>query len=299
MQKKTVFYGGIAAASMLVIILDAKTAVMSAAEGVELCLRTLIPSLFPFFVLSGVINSCLLGQQIRLLRPLGRICKIPVGAESLLLLGFLAGYPVGAQLIAQAYREGKLSRNSAGRMLGFCNNAGPSFVFGMLTPLFASVRTVWVLWGVHILSALIIGWLLPVTSLENCRIAPGKTLTPTESIQRAMKALGMVCGWVVIFRVILGFCQRWFLWYFSDSISVVFSGLLELANGCVLLSKIPSEWMRFLLASGMLAFGGVCVGMQTISVTGGMGTGRYFPGKLLQTAVAVLLCLFLRPIIFS
>ena len=49
--------------------------------------------------------------------------------------------------------------------------------------------------------------------------------------------------------------------------------------------------MRFLLASVFLGFGGVCVGMQTVSVTGqaGLDTGAYFPGKVLQAAISALL----------
>ena len=36
------------AAGMLVLILDAKTALAGAKEGIQLCLYTVIPSLFPF-----------------------------------------------------------------------------------------------------------------------------------------------------------------------------------------------------------------------------------------------------------
>ena len=135
-NRKNFVMGATTGIAMLFIIFDARTAARSAYEGIELCLRTVIPSLLPFFVLSGVINSCLMGSQFRILRPLGRLCKIPKGTESLLVLGFLAGYPVGAQLVTQSYQEGKISQKTARRMLGFCNNAGPGFLFGMLSPLF-------------------------------------------------------------------------------------------------------------------------------------------------------------------
>ncbi|MBR5022146.1 MAG: hypothetical protein IKY18_02965 [Oscillospiraceae bacterium] len=297
-QQKQLVRGMVAACAMLVIILDTRTSVASAREGLVLCTQTIIPSLFPFFVLSGVINSCVLGQNFRLLQPLGRICKIPKGAESLLVLGFLAGYPIGARLITQAYNEERLSANTARRMLGFCNNAGPAFLFGMIAPLFSSAKTVWVLWGVHILSALISGCILPSHNSEPTQISASTGISFPESLQKAMKSTCSICGWVILFRILLGFCNRWFLWLLPTYAQVLFSGFLELSNGCVMLKNISNEGMRFLLAGIILSFGGLCVGMQTTTVTEGLGTGRYFPGKVLQTILTIPLCLLIQPILF-
>lgn len=298
-ERRLLVRGLVACCAMLVMILDTRTAVISACEGVALCIHTVIPSLFPFFVLSGIINSCLLGQKLRLLQPIGRFCKVPKGTESLLALGFLAGYPIGAQLIAQACRDGKLTAKTAKRMLGFCNNAGPAFLFGMLSPLFTSVKVVWVLWAVHILSALIVGCILPDDKASATLISPNAGISFTESLQNALKAIAGVCGWIILFRIVLGFCNRWFLWLLPTAIQVLFSGLLELANGCVLLQNIHEEGMRFLLAGTILSFGGLCVGMQTMSVTLGLGTGWYFPGKVLQTIFSAMLCILLQPILFT
>lgn len=300
MKKQSILSKGIlAACAMLVIILDTKTAIISAREGVELCICTIIPSLFPFFVLSSIINSCLLGQHFRLFQPLGRLCKIPKGTESLLILGLIAGYPIGAQLIAQSYQEGKLTKSAARRMLGFCNNAGPAFFFGIASPLFTSAKTIWILWGVHILSALVTGYVLPSEITKPVQISSSAGISFPAALQKALRTTGTICGWVLLFRVVLGFCNRWFFWLFPVSLQILLSGFLELSNGCVLLHNISSEGMRFLLAGTMLSFGGMCVGMQTFSVTEGLGTGWYFPGKVFQTTFTVLLCLLLQPVLFS
>lgn len=298
-KQKILFPGVVAAFLMLIIIFDTRTAIISAQEGVALCMRTIIPSLFPFFVLTGVINSCLIGQNFRQLQPLGRLTKTPKGAESLLILGFLAGYPMGAQLITQAYADGKLTKGTARRMLGFCNNAGPAFLFGILSPLFSAGNIVWVLWGIHILSALIVGCILPSEATVSTEIFPGHGISLPSALQRAIKATCSVCGWVILFRVVLGFCNRWFLWLLPISAQVLFSGFLELSNGCVMLQSVSNESIRFVLAAMMLSFGGLCVGMQTTSVTEGLGTGWYFPGKVLQTAITLALSLLIQPVLFS
>lgn len=284
---------------MLIIIFDTRTAVLSAQEGVALCVRTVVPSLFPFFVLSGVINSCLIGQKFTLLQPLGRLTKIPKGTESLVVLGFLAGYPVGAQLITQAYIDGNLKKDTARRMLGFCNNAGPAFLFGMVSPLFSSRKIILILWGIHILSALIAGYILPSKRTEPTKITSCPGISFSQSLQKAIKAICSVCGWIIMFRVVFGFLNRWFLWLLPVAAQALIGGLLELSNGCIMLQSISGEGLRFLLAGTMLSFGGLCVSMQTISVTEGLGTGWYFLGKLLQTTLVILFSLLLQPVLFS
>lgn len=298
-NRKILIRGIVAACAMLVIILDTRTAVSSAADGIQLCLRTVIPSLFPFFVLSGVINSCLLGRKFVFLRPIGRLCKIPEGAESLLVLGLMAGYPVGAQLIAQSCETGNLSKADARRMLGFCSNAGPAFIFGILSHLFSDPKAVWFLWGIHILSALVTGCILPGKSTKNSHIVPGTPLSFISSLHNATRVMASVCGLIIVFRVILGYCNRWFLWLAPVEMQVAISGVVELANGCVLLQYLPQEGMRFLIAGTLLGFGGLCVLMQTLAVTKKIGTGWYFPGKVIQAVISFLLCSLVQPIIFD
>lgn len=288
----------LAALAMLIIIFDTKTALIGANGGVQLCIRTVIPSLFPFFVLSGIINSRLLGQPMGLLRPVSKLCRIPSGAESLFLLGFLAGYPVGAQIITQAYKQGRLSKYTAKRMLGFCNNAGPAFLFGMLSPLFENPVVPWMLWGIHIISSCIVGFLLPSQDDSICEIENTEPVTLPQALQNAVKIMAIVCGWVVLFRILLGFFEKWFLWRFSKEIQVLFCGLLELANGCVMLRQLPLVGMQFTVASVLLAFGGLCVGMQTTSATEGLGNGFYFPGKVLQTLLSLFLSLLAQSLLF-
>ena len=44
-------------AAMLALILDSKTALLGAQSGLDLCVRTVIPSLFPFFVISILLTA--------------------------------------------------------------------------------------------------------------------------------------------------------------------------------------------------------------------------------------------------
>lgn len=286
-----------AAAGMLLLILDGKTAIAGAQDGVELCLRTVIPSLFPFFVLSIALTGSLSGIQIPFLRPLGKLCRIPQGSEAILLTGFLGGYPVGAQAVCSTYQAGQLSRTQANRMLAFCNNAGPAFLFGMIASQFPDSRYAWLLWGIHMLSAVLASLMLPAGDLTPVKLTDGKALSMSGCLRKALTVMANVCGWVILFRVLIAFLNRWFLWMLPVPAQVLLTGILELTNGCCSLTRIGNIGLRFILCAGMLTFGGLCVTMQTISVISGLSSSRYLTGKLLQTQFCVLLAVVCQPLL--
>ena len=80
-------------AAILILIFDSKTALLGAREGLTLCSYTVIPSLFPFLVLSILLTDALSGSSLRLFKPIGKLCKMPEGSESLILIGLLVVIP--------------------------------------------------------------------------------------------------------------------------------------------------------------------------------------------------------------
>lgn len=275
-----------AAVAMLFLITDAKTCLQGASDGLEICIKTVIPSLFPFFFLSALLQNALSNQGVSILRPLGKMCRIPSGAEHLLLIGLIGGYPVGAQAVTAAYENGSLSRNDAERMLGFCSNAGPAFLFGMLSPLWHDQAMVWILWGIQILCALCTGILLPGRSTE---YRPADICKKTDPMRTALKAIATVCGWIILFRVLISFLKRWFFWYFSSDTATLITGFLELANGCIGLHQMSSPTKRFIAAAVFLSSGGLCVALQTVSLSGQLSCKKYFIGKAIQSIFAFVL----------
>ena len=272
---------------ILMLIIDGQTALMGASEGIELCIKTVVPSLFPFFVLSSMLTSSLIGTSIGLLRPFLHRLGIPSGAESLVVTGFLGGYPVGAQSVASAYRAGVLTKNTAQRMLAFCNNAGPSFLFGMIGSVFPDRRMVWMLWAIHILGAIFAALIIPNEDTAPAKPVKGQILNLSTAIVASIRVMAVVCAWIVLFRIVIAFLNRWFLWLLPQPMQVCVMGILELANGCCALEQITDVNLRFVICSGMLAFGGICVTMQTVSVTGGLSLKQYFLGKSIQTAFSI------------
>lgn len=284
---------------MVALILDSATAFEGASAGISICIKTVIPSLFPFFILSSMLTENLYGSALRILQPIGQLLGISKGTESIWLTGMLGGYPVGARCVAQAYQSGNISRNEAQRMLGFCCNAGPAFIFGMAGPYFPTMLYPCVLFLIQILSSVLTAILIPREAIHHT--APSKTSIVTwhQAMQNALRAIGTVCGWIIAFRVILSVCERWFFWLFPNYIQVILTGITELSNGILSLHRIGPLPLKFILCSSILSFGGMCVVMQTQAVAKGLSIGPYLRGKILQCALSTSLsavgCCFLFP----
>lgn len=288
MRKRNIVISVLGVMGLLILILDGRTAAEGIRSGLNICMQTLIPSLFPFFVLSGVVTGSLIGQPVPLLNRLGKLCHMPLGSESLLVAGFLGGYPVGAATVYRAYKEGQLTASEANRMAIFCNNAGPSFLFGMIGPMFPNKLYVWCLWIVQILSALLTAFLLEGTHAPTCKISTN-TFSLSESLNKAVRNMAAVCGWVVLFRMVLEFLDRWLFHSFTPIAQVILTGILELSNGCLRLEYISNTEIRFIVSSAMLSFGGICILMQTLAVFPGLHLKQYLAGKALQLTLGCIL----------
>lgn len=282
---------------LCVIILQHDIATTGMREGIELCINSVIPALYPFLVITPMINGAIPPIMYAWIKPLRKICGIPMGGESIFLLGMLSGYPNGARMITDARKNGQLDKYTASRMLGYCSNAGPAFLFGICGNLLPA-HAVWMLWAIHIISALITAALLPRQQSSVVEIKWIKKMRITDSIIHASKTMLLICAWILVFRTISAFITKWMSNIISPAIYEVINAALELTTGILLMDQKHTLGYRFIFTASNLAFGGLCVAAQTISVTKGLGSGYYFPGKIIQTAISFLFAYILQFIIF-
>ena len=296
MNRNTLLRSSFLLTCMLLLILDTKTALIGAKDGIALCLTAVIPSLFPFLFLSIAIKDSLTDTPASCLRPIAARLGIPPGAESVLIASYLGGYPVGAQCVTLLYQNSQLSRKDAEHLLAFCNNAGPAFLFGMVGSFFPTPSAAWCLWAIHILGSLFAAYLFfrvpENTSIPEKKIS--RNISPKNDwLKISIHAMSSICGWVILFRVLLAFLSKWLLWFCPLPIQVILCGILELTNGCLGLSYISDLKLRFIVANMLLSLGGLCVTMQTISVTSGLSLRFYFTGKIIQFLFSVTAACFL------
>lgn len=287
MRKLVVILTSLLAAALL---WDAAGAAETVRRGIELCLASVIPALFPFFVVSSLLVSLGAGRAARILeRPFRALFRCGGAGAAAFLLGMLGGYPVGAATVASLVRQGDVSPAEGRRLLAFCSNAGPSFIIGVAgLTVFGSARTGAYLYLIHITAAMAAGFLL-----RGRRAVTGGTYHPParpglisaflSAVQGAASAMGRVCAFVVFFLVLLSLTER-----VTGPLPPWAAGFLELTNGVLRLSPTRSG---FVTAAALLGWGGLSVHCQTASVLDGTNVplDRYFLGKALQSLLSALL----------
>lgn len=124
---------GLAAAAALafgvLVLAVPEAATQGFAGGTALCLQSVLPALFPFFVVCELLTAA--PPLAVLLRPMQRVLGLE-SAETAraLLLSWVGGYAVCARLAGQLYGAGRITRRDAAllQVLGCCS--GPGFVIG-------------------------------------------------------------------------------------------------------------------------------------------------------------------------
>ena len=286
---RTVVFLGLLAAAFL-LLRNGAAVKLAAEEGLTLCIRSVLPSLFPFFVLSSLLLSLGFAESLgRLLAPaMEFLFHLGGNGAAALALGLIAGYPSGARAVTGLYQQKLCGKEEAEQLLAFCNNCGPAFFLSFLgAERFGSTLTGMRLWLIHVLSALISGILLrPQRTLALASPAPRRntasfSLAFTEAVQSAVSSYLSVCGFVLLFSVLLQPLKACFG-------STPFLGFFELFSGA---SMLDGSKLSFVLAAAISSWGGLSVHAQSAAffAAAGLNEKWYFRGKALQTVLSTAL----------
>lgn len=182
------------------------------AEGVRLCTQVLLPTLFPFFVVTALLTGEL-GAPSRGTRWLLRRLGLPECGGAALLLGTAGGFPVGAGCAAQLCAQGRCSPRQARRLAMVCHCPGPAFVIGALGGgMLGSLRDGVLLYSSQLLAGVLLALLLPEKSLAEQEKSFTEKFPPSEPFsQRLLAAVSEsfskflnVCAFVLLCSVLAG-----------------------------------------------------------------------------------------------
>ena len=261
----------------------------------RLCACSLLPSLFPFFVLTSLLISlgfpAFLSRLLR--RPMERLYRVSGSGSGAVLLGFLGGYPSGARTAAELYAAGELSKDEAERLLAFCSNASPAFFVSFVgNEVFHAPRLgVW-LWLIHVFSALIVGLLFRGKAGAKRRVLPRRkeeslSVSLIRAVASGLSAYLTVCSFVLLFSVLS----------FPIAAHPLLLGFFELSGG---IAALPPTRLGFAAAGFFCGFGGLAVLLQSLAfiLPAGLSPKDHIAGKLLQGLLAGLLSFFAAPLLF-
>ena len=273
--------------ALFVLIFASSRVIEGAAAGLRLCWQLILPSLFPFFVVSGLLSRVgfpqLAGQTLA--PAASRLFGVSGPGCTALFVGLTGGYPLGAAYLAELEEQGQITPEEAGHLLGFCNNSGPAFLVGAIgAGLFRSAGIGVMLYLAHGLAAVLAGLILrkrdaapvldssaPLQPLSFSRALP-------EAVRAAVLAALNVCGFVVCFAVLTGLLDAWgVLDVLGNTLTratglgapqarALLTGFFELGGGIGAMRGLAPTPGNLALAAALVGWGGISVQFQTLSV---------------------------------
>lgn len=283
----------------------------SCRSGMSICARSILPSLFPFFVLCGMMSRMGLADSLgRMIAPLARkLYGVSGAGATALAVGLTGGYPMGAAYIAQLRRQELISADEGESLLAFCNNSGPAFIIGAIgSGALGSGKMGIYLYFCHIASALICGLFFrrkPQSDKESPSPAAAMTLSQAlpPAVRSAVSACFNVCGFVVSFTVFTALLDIG--GYFSRICSALgrssgmgsaffraaLTGILELGSGAAAVQLLSPSPLVLALAAAMLGWGGLSVQFQTRAVLDDCDIkgALHLAGRLISASISMLL----------
>ncbi len=293
--------------SLFIILLFFKNSDVASrwvSDGLLLCAKKLIPSLFPFMVISSLVVSSGLGRVI------SRILKKPVrllfglGEEcaSALLIGWLCGFPLGAKCASELYGNDRITIEEYNRVLCVCSTPSPAFLISAVGSSMLGDKKygIW-LYALSLISALCVGVFLKIKSPVACSsplCAPpqdgrsGFAKTLTRAVSDAAVGMLSVCAFVVFFSAFLGALEASLSFLaLSDTAHSLMFCFFELTSGLSKICSLNSE-NAFPLCALAVGWSGLSVHFQTMSICGA-SVAPSFKGYFFSHAARALICLVL------
>ena len=289
----------------LLVLRNADAAVEYMGRGLTLCARTVIPSLFPFMVLSELLVSSGAGEALGRIfaRPMRWLFGLSGAGASAVFLGSMCGSPVGARTAVALYDKNAISRAECEHLLTFSNNPSSAFLITAVgASLFGNRRLGMILYLTVLGSSFLIGFLLRFFFRQDHEdgrhrhphfpsgLHVGGVSTFTGAVSNAAMSMLTVCAYVIFFSAITGtlFCFIEEVGSIPPGLAAASYGFFEMSGGISEAVALSNNETAVVLTAAIAGWSGLSVHCQIMALCGGRGLS--FKPYLIAKALQGILC---------
>lgn len=236
--------------------------------------NSLIPSMFPFFVISDILIQYHITNYIPkfLKKTFCFLFRVSEPVVTVFFLSCVSGFPSAARNVRSLYDQKLITDEEASHALLFTHFANPMFVLGVVGEAFLKNGMYgYVILISHYLGNLIIGI---ITRWYRTRDYAHYTLSRDKSqnfssifihsIKSSIDTLLMILGTLTSFLIVSSLVIENF--YLNDYHGMFFKGIMEMTMGLNSLSLLGiGDIYKVIIATMFLSFGGLSVHLQVIS----------------------------------
>lgn len=274
---------------IFIFVYNLENCIDAALIGVNLVVKTIIPTIFPFSVICNLLISYDgVGLYSKILGPiLCKPLKLSKSSSFPIVASFLSGYPLGCKYCCDLYSLGYINRREFEILLNIASNASPMFIIGSIgATMLGDIRLGFILLIGNYLSSIIVG----ILTMNNSKTSSTLKELPKNNINtnfgsalksaldNGINTTLQVGAFVVLFSIIISIIKNntyisivfynieEFLNLPKYSIYGLFLGSVEFTNGCKLITTLPLTLpFKLAIISFICSFSGLSVIAQISS----------------------------------
>lgn len=281
-------YGLILSISTILLFLYSNAVKVKIQSIFAVAYKSLIPSLFPFMIISAVSMHLLCESKES--ETGKRENKNRVLHLLLLGSGMVFGFPIGAKVVCDLYNDNKLSLNEANWYFPLLNQTSFPFVVLVLgRDCLSSFAHGFLLYACMLLSAFVVflfGKRKEGDVLVTKKPPKNHDFSLVACIRNATQNMLFIVGFLVAFSIPIALIEV----CIGGIFSVLVSMMLEISSGCYAIAEYFSSTslFRIPLLCFCISFGGLCVGAQSKMCIGEapFSMREYYIRKFLQGTIA-------------
>lgn len=295
---------------LLLLFIAPGTCLNGARAGLLLWFNTIIPTLFPFILITNIIREIKGFRYFeKLFSPvIQRLFKTDKGGSYPVITGFLCGYPMGAKAIADTYALGHIHQKEANYLLTFCNQPSPIYLMNYVAiSTLAGIVPAWHLLLISLITAYLTSFITRIflkrrAFNQNFVLRPQGTSVENGFFDRCIVSASLLLvkigGYMILFSILSQCIQQ--LTFLPPLLTCIVGGLMEQTTGLGLLAASSfTPVAKTALAMVFSCFGGLSITAQTYSVihSQGLSIKYYVLGKILTAMIALCLTILYGMII--
>ncbi len=266
---------------LLYLLLFPLRALSDARAGLLLWYHSVLPVLFPFMLICGIlIRFDLLDRILHVVsRPFHTLFGCSQYGAFAILVGFLCGFPMGAKITRDLREQEKISAQEASVLYGFVNNLSPSFLLSYLAADQLKLPSLGILFLLNVLGSAFLYGIISARFLRRAHLphaaaANRPALKPDlqttfqmidDCVYDAIRNAVRLGAYIVMFSLLSGAVTL--LFPAGNPVVLFLSACVEVSSGVHMIaaSPLPLE-ARYLLITVIAAFGGLSALAQSASV---------------------------------
>ncbi|WP_195951043.1 sporulation integral membrane protein YlbJ [Clostridium saudiense] len=297
---------------IFLFVSNLQSCIDAALVGVNLVVKTIVPTIFPFSVICNLLISYDgVSLYSKILGPLFcKSLKLSKSSSFPIVASILSGYPLGCKYCCDLYSLGYIDRKEFERLLNIASNASPMFLIGSIgATMLGDIKLGFILLIGNYLAPMIVGILTIKQSknLSNMKEVPANTSNINfgtalkSALDNGVNTTLQVGSFVVLFSIIISIIKNnaYISIIFSNienflnlpqySLYGIFLGSVEFTNGCKLITTLPLTIpFKLSIISFICSFSGLSVIAQISSFVSkyNVSLAKYSFYKLIQGIIS-------------